>query len=204
MFEGNLETHDCQVEHEDKHFVTSRLVNELKVIYPRLSFLSKEIIEASEIGRQEFLMENRKVYNIAVEHDASNNQLRNHICCCSEITEIDRSCVVTRQDARLNGIPNCDMKHHLKRFDKTSHSMEYFNRNKCPVCMISYKEILEEDRHIVIPECGHPICCTCCDEHLRNKPECPCCREEMDKNKFEAMKFDINLQLLPQGRRIFY
>ena len=204
VFEGKLETYDCQLEHEDGHIVTSRIVNELKSIYPSLSFLSQEIIEASEIGRQEFLMENKKVYNIAVEHDASNNQLMNHFCCCSEITEIDRSCVVTRQDARLNGIPNCDMKPHFKRFDKTSHSMEYFDRNKCPVCMKSYTKILEDDRHIVIPPCGHPICCKCSDEILRIKPECPCCREEMDRDDFEVMKFDINIKLVPQERKIYY
>ena len=200
MYEGKLETHDCTVEHEDGHFVTSQLVDEFDKTYPRLSFLSQEIIEALKIGRQKCLIENRNGYNLTVERDISNNQLQNHICCRSET---GKSGVVTREHARLNGIPNCDMKHHFKRFDETSHSMDYFNRNECPVCMKSYKEILEDDRHIVIPLCGHPICCKCSDEILRTKRKCPCCREFIGTYEFDVMKFDIYIQLVPQERRIY-
>ena len=204
VYEGKLRSFDCQFGHEDGNNVTTELIDEFEYLYPSLSILSEKIIETLNFSREKFLMKGRIVYNLAAEHDVSKNQLQNHICCNGEI---DKSGVVTRKDVKLNGIPNCDMKYHFKRFDKTSHSMGYFNNNKCPVCMATYKEILENDRHIVIPKCGHPICCKCCDETLRIKPNCPLGREDMDiwkKGEFVVMKFDTNLQPLPQERRIYY
>ena len=199
FYEGKLESYEGQYEHEDENDLTRNIIDEFETFYPGLSFLSEKIIEALNSSREQFLMDGRKNYYLAVEHDVSNDQLQNHMCCWKKIDK-----TVTRKYTRMNGVPNCDMKHHFKRFDNTSKSMEYFNNKKCPVCMASYKEILEDDQHVVIPQCGHPICCKCCDESLRNKPDCPLCREEMDIDKFDVMKFDINLQLVPQERRIYY
>ena len=200
VYEGKLRSFVCQFGHEDGNNVITGLIDEFELFFPSLSILSEKIIEALNLNREQFLMEG-KYYNLAVEHDVSNDQLQNHISCWNKI---DETCAVTRKYSRLNGVPNCDMKHHFKRFDNTSQTMKYFNNNKCPVCLASYKEILEKDRHIVIPECGHPICCKCCDEVLRNKPECPLGKGYMDIDKFYVMKFDTNLQLLPQERKIYY
>ena len=201
--EGELD-YTCIVDHEDENVVTSKIVGEFKALYPRLSYLNQKVIAASTFGRQQFMMKDREICNIAVQQDVSNDQFENHISCCNKI---DTSGAVTRQNAKNNGIPNYDMKHHFKQFGAEKSVMDFFTENKCSDCRASYNEILEEDQHIVIPQCGHPICCKCCDETLRIKPNCPLGREDMDiwkKGEFVVMKFDTNLQLLPQERRIYY
>ena len=201
IYEDDLETYHCYVKNENGNVVTSKLIDEFQFVYPKLSFLKQEIITALENGRQHFLVENREIYKAIEQRYLSTDLLRKHISCW---TAIDESGVVTRQDSKTNGIPDCDMKYHFKRLNENNPVMNIFNKNECPVCFDSYKKILEEHRHIVIPPCGHPICCNCCDETLRRKPECPCCRADVDVDELHVMKFNINLQPLPQERSIYY
>ena len=46
--------------------------------------------------------------------------------------------------------------------------MRFFNKNQWSVCLSSYKEILDEDLHNVVPYCGHPLCCICADNIFVN------------------------------------
>ena len=205
FYEGFHAAYECKVNNEDGNFITLRLINELKFIYPALTFLEEQIITALENGRQRFLKENRAVYNVAVEQNLCSDLFLKHMSCW---TKIDTSRVVTRQHTYMNGIPSCDIKHHFKRFEGNRAVMNFFNANQCPVCKASYKEILKEDLHIIIQQCGHPVCCKCCDDICRYNefPTCPVCREDidMDRQEFHVMKFDVNLKQLPLGRRIYY
>ena len=92
----------------------------------------------------------------------------------------------------------------VKTIEENSPTMNFFTQNSCPVCMASYKEVIEEDHHIVIPACGHPICCKCCDEVLRNDGRCSICRDDYDIDEFDIMIFDINLQKIPHKENVFY
>ena len=200
--EGNHQAYDCRVMNEYGNIVTCELIDEFKFIYPELTFLEEQIITALENDRERFLEENREVYNIAVEQKLCTDLLLKHMSCW---TKIDKSGAVTRKHTKMNGVPTSDIKHHCKRFDGIGAVMDFFETNECPVCKDSYKEILQEDRHITTQPCGHPVCCKCCDEILRanQNSTCPICREDMDIEKFDIMKFDTNLQLLPQGSKIY-
>ena len=201
--EGYHQAYEYFVMNEDGNAVTRKLIDEFKSSYPELTFLEERIITASENDRQRFLEENRKVYNVAVELNLCSDLLQKHMSCWAEV---GKNGAVTRQHTKTSGIPSCDLKHHFKRFEGNKAVMEFFNKNQCPVCMASYKEILKEDRHITTLPCGHPVCCKCCDQILRTNqnPTCPICREDMDEIELDVMKFDINLQLLPEDRRIYY
>ena len=82
--------------------------------------------------------------------------------------------------------------------------MKFFEENKCSVCLSSYKELLNEDLHIVVPSCGHPLCCGCADNILKStKKECPRCRGNITVKSFNLMKFNADLQMLTQDQTVF-
>ena len=51
--------------------------------------------------------------------------------------------------------------------------MKLFTENECPICMNTYKDTLEDDKHIVAHK---PVCCNCCDEIMRNDAKYSRCR----------------------------
>ena len=82
--------------------------------------------------------------------------------------------------------------------------MKFFEDNTCSVCLSSYKEILDDNLHIVIPTCGHPLCCECADNILRRKKkECPRCRGNITADSFNLMKFNADLEMVAQEQRGF-
>ena len=82
--------------------------------------------------------------------------------------------------------------------------MKFFVENKCSVCLSSYKEITDDNLHIVIPTCGHPLCCQCADNILvSEKKECPRCRGNITANSFDLMKFNADLELDSQDQKVF-
>ena len=197
------------VTHEDGNVVTCGLIDHFKSRYPELTFLEEQIITALENDRQRFLeviTEYREILevNIAVDLNLPSDLLQKHLSCYAILCHIGKSVAVTRQHTKRNGIPNCDLKHHFKRFDGDKAVMDFFNKNQCPVCMASYKKIIQEDRHIIVQLCGHPAC-KCCDEILRTNqsPKCPMCREGMVGYELDVMTFDVNLQVAPKDRRIY-
>ena len=82
--------------------------------------------------------------------------------------------------------------------------MTFFEDNKCSVCLSRYKEVLDENNHIVIPACGHPLCCECADNILKStKKECPRCRGNITADSFNLMKFNADLEMEIQDREVF-
>ena len=92
----------------------------------------------------------------------------------------------------------------MKFFVRFYEAMKFFEDNKCSVCLSNYKEILDDDLHIVIPYCGHPLCCKCADNILKSeKNECPRCKENVTATSFNLMKFNADLQMVTQYQRVF-
>ena len=67
-----------------------------------------------------------------------------------------------------------------------------------------FKEILDEDLHIVIPTCGHPLCCKCAEVILDSvKKECPYCRGRITAQSFNLMKFNADLEIDRENQIVF-
>ena len=64
-----------------------------------------------------------------------------------------------QESSENNVTPQSLLKEKLKNAKKDV--VKFFEENSCPVCLSSYKEILDEDLHIVVSKCGHPFCCKC-------------------------------------------
>ena len=124
-----------------------------------------------------------------------------------EKREAHQSCEENNDNVRTmhaseeNGISQSEVKQKLAHFSK---SMKLFEENNCSVCLCSYKEILDENLHIVVPSCGHPLCCQCADNILMStKKECPRCRGNITANSFNLMKFNADLEMVTQDQIVF-
>ena len=104
-------------------------------------------------------------------------------------------------ERKENKVSQCDLKIKLKAVDKNSEVFKFFEGNKCSVCLSNYKEIVDEYLHIVVPSCGHPLCCSCADDILaRNKKECPICTRNFTGQSFDLLKFNADLTVKTEGR----
>ena len=65
-----------------------------------------------------------------------------------------------------NRVSQRELKQKLAEADKDCDVIKFFEGKTCSVCLGNYKEILDEDLHIVVPSCGHPLCCKCADNIL--------------------------------------
>ena len=82
--------------------------------------------------------------------------------------------------------------------------MKFFEENSCSVCLSNYKQIVDNNLHIVNPSCGHPLCCACADKIMRSKKkECPRCRGNVTADSFNIMKFNADLEIDNQDQRVF-
>ena len=80
----------------------------------------------------------------------------------------------------------------------------FFTTNTCPVCLSSYEEVIVGGDHVVVPPCGHPICCSCYDGLLRHDGgKFPTCKEGLEISKSDIMKFDADLRLLPHEGKLY-
>ena len=88
--------------------------------------------------------------------------------------------------------------------NKDSKVKIFFEENRCSVCLSNYKELLEENLHIVVSSCGHPLCCKCADTilHSANKA-CPRCKECINAESFKLMRFNDNLEMETQDQNVF-
>ena len=107
------------------------------------------------------------------------------------------------EETRKAGISQSELKQKLSTLDKKSKFVKAFEGNICSVCLSNYKEILNEDLHVVIPSCGHPLCCKCADYILDSKKECPQCRERVTAQSFNLMKFNADLEIDTENQRVF-
>ena len=167
-----------------------------------MKFLLAKIETCLSIYRHKFFKTNIPIFSRVEKSKIDPELLRKHVSCLK--SRYKKIGPFTRNFAKKNGIHRISVKHTLKNLKENSPVMDFFTQNSCPVCMASYKEIIEEDHHIVIPACGHPICCKCCDELLRNDGRCSICRDDYDIDEFDIMVFDINLQQIPHKGNVFH
>ena len=106
------------------------------------------------------------------------------------------------QSSNENEILQSEVQQKLATVAKDSKVMTFFEDNKCSVCLSSYKEILDNDLHIIVPFCGHPLCCECARNILMSqKKECPRCRGKITAESFSLMKFNAQLEM--ETQRVF-
>ena len=109
------------------------------------------------------------------------------------------------RDLAGNEISQSDLKGKLASLDKNAIALKFFEKNKCSVCLSNYKEIVDEDLHIVVPRCGHPLCCKCADEISGSeKKECPQCRGNITTDSFELLRINSDLEVVLENQRIFF
>ena len=156
-----------------------------------LDKLKSDIVEGFRQLRENDLDGNSLEHmEIAVE------RIRTHFSCKGENS--------TPPAVEKNEISQSEVKQKLVNLDKDSTNMKFFEENKCSVCLSSYKEILDDDLHIVVPLCGHPLCCDCADTILKStKIECPRCRGIITAQSFNLMKFNDNLTMEAQDQTVF-
>ena len=104
-----------------------------------------------------------------------------------------------------NEISHSGLKQKLASLDKNAEAIKFFVNNKCSVCLSDYKEIVDEDLHVVVPRCGHPLCCKCADEISGSeKKDCPRCRGNITTDSFELLKFNFKLEVVLEDRKMFF
>ena len=194
VMEGELLS-GCGLYHTNGDHITKVLVEEFERMYPDYTCYCPQVRNVLDDSRENISEEDSICCNTVIQLDIDEGSLEKHISCWNLPNN-----VVTRKSVKENGIPQCDVQHHLER--SKSDVTDFFTKNECSVCLCNYKDILEDDRHIVIPACGHPICCSCSDRMLRLDPKCPLCREYMDVNTIEPMRFDLSLE--PHSRNTKY
>ena len=123
----------------------------------------------------------------------------------SLVAECYLSCKKNKtQSSGENRILQSEIQQKLATVGKDSKVMKFFEDNKCCVCLSTYKEILDNDLHIVVPSCGHPLCCECAYNILASeKKECPRCRGNLTAKSFNLMKFNADLGVETQDQRVF-
>ena len=122
-----------------------------------------------------------------------------HFSCKTNQNEDD-----TSQFSGENIISHSEVQQKLGTVDKDNNVILFFQDNKCSVCLSSYKEILDDELHIVIPSCGHPLCCQCADNILMcTKKECPRCRGSITADSFNLMKFNADVEMDNQDKRVY-
>ena len=135
----------------------------------------------------------------------SENSMENFV----DSREPHSSCKSNKKDSTAqlsNGkqISQCEIRNKLGNFKEDSKVTNFFEENKCSVCLGSYKEILDDKFHIVVPRCGHPLCCKCADEILASeKKECPRCKGNITADSFNLMKFNADLELDVHEQNVF-
>ena len=103
----------------------------------------------------------------------------------------------TTESLQENETPQSEIIQKLKNVNQDGEVWKFFEENKCSVCLSSYKEVLDNSLHIVVPSCGHPLCCECADKLLvGEKKECPRCKRSITAESFNLMKFNADLDFL--------
>ena len=72
------------------------------------------------------------------------------------------------------------------------------------MCLCNYKDIVDEDLHIVVPRCGHPLCCKCADDILNSgNKECPQCRGNITTDSFELLRINKELEVVSEDQKLY-
>ena len=208
IFEGNLRIFSW-VLCDELDQVAEDFIGGMESLYPKIwetdDALFDGLIDCLKRDRQTILQTSfptEPIVSLLIVQGVDPEDLRKHIS-CKEAHRRVKNEVVTRKYAKENGLPDVDLKQVLKCLDQNSTEMTFFTQSSCPVCLLNYKKIIKKGHHIVIPFCGHPVCCKCCDNLLRNDGRCPICRKKYNVSRFDIMKFDINSRQLPHEGNLY-
>ena len=152
---------------------------------------SSKILQGFRFLREEGLNTwNVDVYNRSEEY---------HLSCEMNFNE-----KLNSQPFAENEVVQSEISEKLADLDENSETLKFFEDKTCSVCLNNYKEVLDEHLHIVVPTCGHPLCCKCADGVLNSqKKECPQCRAKVTIGSFNLMKFNSKLEVKTQDQRVF-
>ena len=101
-------------------------------------------------------------------------------------------------------VPHSELKQKLASVSKDSKVLKFFDDYKCSVCLSTYKEIIDDNFHVVVSTCGHVLCCHCADNILKYKnKKCPQCRENVTTTSFNLMKFNADLKIDTRNQKLF-
>ena len=184
--EAVIQVFDEFVEHFQLNYLPNTSLEQLKL----------NIIQGFDQLRQNDLSGNSLETMIV---DLPQEQLELHFSC-----KMGNNEAFNTQESGENNISQSGLKQKLSNVEKDGRVLKFFEDNKCSVCLSSYKEILDDNLHIVIPTCGHPLCCQCADNILvKGKKECPRCRGKLTADSFNLMKFNTDLRMVTQDQRVF-
>ena len=185
---------NVQGRNEDE--TVSDLVNRFAKEFNSENLRRKVIQEFRRLRENDF---SSAVWRKYIVYVAPENQLEHHFSC--KKTSNEDSTILAQEENRMS---KSELKQQLENLNKDSEIMKFFVENKCFVCLSSYKEITDDNLHIVIPTCGHPLCCQCADNILvSDKRECPRCRGNITADSFDLMKFNADLEVDSQDQKVF-
>ena len=123
-----------------------------------------------------------------------------YISCFFEFGKI-RHFPVTRANTELWGLPQYDLKDRIQNLDKESRAFKLFNENTCCICLETFKEVLDDERHLVITSCNNVLCCAWLDNMLKKKKRnetalCPLCKVELEPDIFDLLALYIDLTVI--------
>ena len=186
-------------EEENSNLQNNEVFNKITKVCEILGLMhiKKEVLEALSEMRENDIGDGREQTKEIVV--PPKEKLKPHSSC-----KMNQNVVSNSQAKTETRVSQSELKLKLSFLEKDSKIMKTFEGNICSVCLSNYKEILDEHLHIVIPSCGHPLCCKCADYILDSKKkECPQCRERVTAQSFNLMKFNADLEIDTENQRVF-
>ena len=180
-----------------------RLISRLESLFPIIPDLKKRVEEKyKELIEEEWNGEKyaeREDMEEALTFTKKQADQMTHVSCRFQLGKI-RDYPVTRTSTELWGLPQYDLKDRIQNLDKESRAFKLFNENTCSVCLDTFKEVLDDKRHLVVTNCCHVLCCTCLDNILKKKKRnetalCPLCKVELEPDIFDLLALYIDLTI---------
>ena len=173
------------------------LISRLESLFPIIPNLKERIEEKYKVlmgrygGRK---VDFEDVEEVCTFSQAQADQMT-HLSCRFH-SEKNYKLRVTRANTQELGLPQFDLKHRIQNLEKNSRAFKFFNKNTCSVCLETFKEVLDDDRHLVITSfsCNHVLCCACLDSILKRKEPalCPMCKSELDPFAFDLVLLHVD------------
>ncbi len=112
-----------------------------------------------------------------------------------------------REGTTISSPSHFEVKQKLSNLKTDSKVLKFFEENNCSICLRNYKEIIDEDNHIVVQSCGHPMCCVCADNLLKTEEKkCPRCRQLsiISAELFKLMEFNEDLEVDFGNQNVYF
>ena len=182
-------------EPKNEYSAIDNLLQHLTICYPTLKPLTLPMLEGfKQLWQESLEIGNNRERSITVPvfpHEET------HLSCRD-------SNKASKKSNRGKGISQRNLKNELGRINVSRKNEKFFRENSCSVCASTFREILDENLHIVVSSCKHVICCKCADVILSNsKPVCPHCRRKLSSDSFELMMFNNKLEQDFGNQKVF-